>query len=206
MPVEVLDQLEVARRGGVCARYPTSCVVRDLLARSGLLKPLQPLRVLDVTYGQGIWWMTLPQARVYGIDVKKLEWKRRPACFLQAPAWAWRSHAGEVEECLRGRPGLIAVDPPWQECVRGNGCQGREIGGRYHYRVSAAVGSPEHILEAATEAARHYRAPLLVHYETRWVPEGFRVVVETWWKPFLPNVDKYGYRNWWGILAPAPEG
>ena len=201
--MELITQTEVQRRGGPCARYPIGCVVRDLLARAGVLRPLQPLRVLDLTYGQGIWWTALPQARVAGFDVKRLDWRRRPRCFFRQPCQSWRLREREIAECLGGHPDLVAVDPPWEKCVNGNGCRGREIGGRYHYRASQAVGSPESILEAARQAAEYFSAPLLVHYEAPWRPEGFTVAVEVWWKPFLPNVDKYGYRNWWAVLRPA---
>ncbi|MEB2836680.1 MAG: hypothetical protein GSR80_000627 [Desulfurococcales archaeon] len=200
--MQVVDQREAARLP-FRSRYPSAKLVAWLLSEAGLLRFGEPLRVLDVTYGQGVFWDALKgRVLVAGFDIKRLGWVVRPRCFFEAPAWAWRYRVDEVEACLGGGPGLIAVDPPWEECAKGNGCRGREPGARYHYRVSRAVGRPQLILEAAASAALHWSARLLVHYKERWVPEGFAVVVEAYWKPFLPNVDKYGYRNWWGVLAP----
>jgi len=194
--VEVVSQIEVQRWPG--RGYPSSKLVLYLLREAGLLKPFERLRVVDMTFGQGVWWMSLPQARIAGFDVRRLDWKRRPSCFFQQPCQSWRLRVAEIEECLGGQPDLVAVDPPWERCVKGNGCRGR--GARYHYRASRAVGPPESILEAARQAALYWGVHLLVHYETRWIPAGLKPVVELWWKPFLPNVDKYDYRNWWAVL------
>lgn len=193
-----LSQAEAARLP-FRSRYPSSKLVAWLLAEAGVLRPLQPLRVLDLTYGQGIWWHAIRgRVAIAGLDVRRLNWVVKPRCFILSPAQEWRGARARLEECLGGPPDLVAVDPPWQECIKGNGCQAS----RRHYRVTAAIGSPESILEAAADAARAYRAPLLVHFRERWVPEGLNPVIEVWWKPFLPNVDKYGYRNWWAVLKP----
>ena len=198
--MQVVDQREAAKLP-FHSRYPSSKLVAWLLDRAGLLKPFKPLRVLDLTYGQGIFWDAIAhRVVVAGFDVKRLEWVTTPRCFFEAPAQDWKRYSSRIRECLH-RVDLVVVDPPWQKCVKGNGCRGRGIGGRYHYRVSHATGSPQSILIAAADAAAYYNTPLLVHYKERWIPQDFNLLVETWWKPFLPNVDKYDYKNWWGILA-----
>jgi len=178
------------------SRYPSAKMVAGLLGHAGLLRPLEALRVVDLTYGQGIWWDALPQAAVAGYDVKQLSWVRRPRCFWQAPAWTWRYYIAEIEKCLGGHPNVIAVDPPWQTTRRG-----REPGGRYHYRVSRAFGSPQMILDAAAAAATYWHVPVLVHYKEQWIPDGFNVLVEAWWRPFLYRAGQ-DYRTWWGMIQP----
>ena len=195
----VLDQVEVQRWPG--RGPPTARLVVRLLGWAGLLRPLQPVRVLDLTYGQGVWWLGLPQAVVAAFDARRLEWRRRPRCFIQAPAQHWQHYASEIEECLGGSPpDLVAVDPPWQQHRRG-----REPGGRTYYRATAAIGSPEQILQAGAEAAAHWGVPLLVHYATRWLPPGFIPAVEAYWRPwfYVMNPRAEGYRSWWAVLRPV---
>ena len=198
--IRIIEQWEIQRRGGKCARYPSSCIVVQLLDEAGLLRPLQPLSILDLTYGEGRFWAALSQAVVAGFDVRRLGWVRRPRCFWRAPAQHWQRYTSEIEECLAGRPQLIAVDPPWQRWQRG-----REVGGRYYYRAANAWGAPEEILRAAAEAAQHWQAPLLVHYATRWLPPGFTPVVEMWWRPWfhLLNKKASNYKSWWAVLRPG---
>ena len=189
----VVSQVEVQRRGGVCARYPSACIVRELLLRAGLLEPFRPVRVLDLTYGRGIFWAALPQALIYGIDIRRLDWVRRPRCFRETTAWAWRRYASEVESCLGGSPGLVAVDPPWSE--RGSST-------RRYYGLDRAVGSVDAILGAALHAATHYGSILLVHLKDRWVPEGFETVEEILWEPVTRYLNAGSY-TWFGLLRRA---
>ena len=99
---------------------------------------------------------------------------------------------------------VVVVDPPFQNCSRGNGCRGTryEVGGRWFYRVSRAVGTPEQILESAARLAGELGVPLLVHYESEWVPEGFDIIVSVFWRPSLPHASE-SYRTWWGVLRPG---
>ena len=180
------------------SRYPTSKVVSFLLSEARVIPPLRPMRVLDLTYGQGIWWDALKhRVVVAGLDVRRLDWVVKPKCFFESMAQRWRLIERDILDCLGGRPDVVAVDPPFQRERRG-----REISGRVHYREELSFGPPQQIIEAAADAARHYGAPMIVHYRERFIPKNFEVVVEAWWKPFLPNVDKYDYKNWWGVLRP----
>jgi len=89
-----------------------SRIVLMLLTRAGV-DVLSPLLVLDLTYGRGTWWAEAPQAAVYGVDVRKLDWARAPRCFRLAPAQRWREFANDVVQCLGGPPQVVAADPPW---------------------------------------------------------------------------------------------
>ena len=60
--IDVIDQREAQKWPG--RGYPTSKMVVYMLREAGLLRPLKPLRVVDMTFGQGIWWMGLQQARM----------------------------------------------------------------------------------------------------------------------------------------------
>jgi len=81
---------------------------------------------------------------------------------------------------------------------RGNGCI-RRVGDRWFYRTSRMVGTPEMILESAAGVSRLLGVPMLIHFSDRWVPEGFKVLVEVFWKPSLPRASKE-YKSWWGLL------
>lgn len=154
--MRVLSQLDVQRRGGACAKAPSSCVVRDLLREAGLLRPLQPIRVLDMTYGQGVFYVAF-NARVAGFDVKRLEWRVKPALFYQEPCWAWRRRLDEILRVLGGVD-VVAVDPPWANWY---GTRSRKA--RMHY--SQAVGTPMDIIErCGAAAARLLGVPMLYHY------------------------------------------
>ena len=86
----IISQTDVQRRGGPCSKYPVSCVVRDLLDAAGLLLFGKPLRVIDLTYGQGIWWYALKgKAIVAGFDPARLSWRVRPRCFFNSYAQRW---------------------------------------------------------------------------------------------------------------------
>jgi len=199
----IIRQTDVQRRGGPCSKYPVSCVVRDLLGQAGLLRPFEPVRIIDLTYGQGIWWYALKgKAIVAGIDIRKLDWVVRPRWFKISLAQAWDNWIEEALKALGGRVDIIAVDPPWQECIRGNGCRGREIGGRYHYRASRAIGNPELILESARRLAGRLGAPLLYHFKHPLGGEHLAGPVA--FRPFfyLLNPKAAEYRSYFGVIQP----
>ncbi len=192
--MRVMEQVEVQRRGGLCARYPSSCIVVGLLGDAGLLRPLQPLRVLDLTYGRGMFWAAANTV-VVGFDIRILDWVVEPRCFWGKPAWAWKYYADDIEECLGGPPDLVAVDPPWS--ARGSST-------RRYYGLDRAVGDVASILEAAREASMHYNAALLVHLKDRWVPESHVILAELYWEPLTRymNRSRNGPYTWWGVLEP----
>lgn len=196
--IVTIDQVDVQRRRG-CGRYPTSCIVRDLLNEAGLLEFAKPLRVIDVTYGQGIFWAVLrSKVVVAAVDIKRLDWRVRPRCFIQAAAQKWRAWLREALECLGNQVDIVAVDPPWQKWRRG-----REPGGRYHYRASRALGTLESILKAGIELAAYLNAPLLYHwreplaqYEYLAGPVAFRPYF------YIINPRAANYRSYFGVVAP----
>ncbi len=190
----LVTQIEIQRRGGACAKYPSSCVIRDLLARAGLLKPFRQLHVLDLTYGRGLFWKTMPQAVIFAFDIRRLDWVRRPKCFVRAAAWAWKHYINNIAECL-GNIDLVVADPPW--VVKGTST-------RRHYGLDRAFGSVWHILNAAAEAARYFNSYLLLHLKDRYKPEGFAIVSQIYFLPMTRylNLHKPNPYTWWGVLAP----
>ena len=177
-------------------RYPYGTMVWLLLREAGL----RPRSVVDLTFGLGKFWSCWRPPLLVGYDVRRLPWVVEPDVFRLGPAWAawWDLREGRVP-----RPDLVAVDPPWQQCRKGNGCRPaiRGVGSSWWFRVSRAVGTPELILESAARVAVEAGVPLLVHFEREWVPAGFSLVVGVWWRPSLPRASP-GYRTWWGILVP----
>jgi len=185
----IVDQREVQRWGKGCGRFPTSCVVRHLLVAANLLKPLGTLTVWDMTFGEGRFWVLIPQVRVIGWDIRKLKWYRLPFQFFKQPCWAWRYEEPSPH------PDLVAIDPPWSRWQRG----GRD---RAHYWINKMEGTPEHILNYCGKAAsEHFGVPLLVHYKDRWVPDGFRIVTEVWYQAVVRNM-KMPKPSWFAILEP----
>lgn len=163
-----------------------------------MLKPFRQLRVLDLTYGKGLFWKTIPHALIYAFDIRRLDWVRRPKCFMKAPAWAWRHYVNIITDCLRGKPDLVAVDPPW--ATKGTST-------RRYYGLDRAFGSIEHILDATVEAARHFNSYLLVHLKDRYEPRGFDIVTETYFLPITRylNLHRENPYTWFAILRPRGD-
>ncbi len=179
------------------SRYPTAKLIAWMLAEAGLLRPFQPIRVIDITFGQGVFWHALrSKVVVAGVDVRRLDWAVRPRCFIEQPAQRWKKWLQEALDCLGGRVDLVVVDPPSQEWRRG-----REVGGRYHYRASRALGRPEGILEAGLGLARELGVPLLYHWKEPLGRE--HIVGPVAFRPFfhLLNQRAARYRSYFGVLA-----
>jgi len=146
--------------------------------------------VLDLTYGRGTWWSEAPQAVVYGVDVRRLDWVRALRCFRLAPAQSWRQFADDVVKCLGGPPQVVAVDPPW-------GAEGGLLRSlRPHWQKS--TGSPHSIVKAALDAARHFGAVALVKWRERL--SGVNVLAEVCTKS--PLAAKRDYTAWWAVIRP----
>ena len=75
----VIEQREIQKKGGLCARYPVSCVVRDLIGATNLFKPLIPINILDLTYGEGRFYASFRnKVKVYGFDILRLDHVVKP--------------------------------------------------------------------------------------------------------------------------------
>jgi len=179
----VINQLDVQRRGGACAKYPVSCVVRDLLSDAGLLKPFERFKVLDLTYGQGIFWYALPQAVVVGFDVKELKHVREPYLFYHDDCGKWWMYLTPLIWSFD----LVVADPPWAKYA---------FRTRKHFKGD---GEEERILNIGKWVSEVFHAPLLVHYKERWVPEGFEVVKEVWFQG-RHRYSKKPKPTWFGVL------
>jgi len=166
-----------------------SRIVLSLLVRAGI-DILTPIRVLDLTYGRGTWWAEAPQAVVYGVDVRRLDWVRAPRCFRLAPAQSWRQFADDVVKCLGEPPQVVAVDPPW-------GAEGGLLRSlRPHWQ--RAVGSPHSIIKVALDAASHFGAVALVKWRERL--SGVNVLAEACTK--TPLATKKAATAWWAVVRP----
>lgn len=147
----ILNQLDVQRRGGICAKYPSACVVRDMLREAELLKPLRPIRVLDLTFGQGVFYAAI-NAIVFAFDIQRLDWVTKPYMFYQKPCWAYRRYLDEI-----GDVDVVVIDPPWAQWDHRGSRRARNY-------YSEALGRPEDILMCGINAAHDLGKPLLYHW------------------------------------------
>ena len=189
--MRVILQSELQKRGGKCVRAPVSCLITDMIAEAGVPQSVW----FDATYGEGRFYIAFRPRVLIGADIRFLEWVVKPDAFILSPVWSsWRYLAK-----LGVRPEVYVLDPPWQECVKGNGCRGREVGGRYHYRASLAVGSPETILGEGVKAAERLGVRyILVHWREEVKLEGWSLTQSVHFKPFLPRATEY--TSWFGLL------
>jgi len=183
--VLVVHQKDIQRKGGVCAEYPVSCLIRDILRRAGLLKPFKQLKVLDLTYGEGRFWVALPQAVVIGFDIRRLEWRRKPARFFLESCENWRTRVPNEEF------DLIVADPPFSPYKRGWEKRG-------HYTDNGNIAL---ILNEARKASEHFCAPMLIHFMWKVVPPEFEIVDEAWFQGWS-RLSKMPRPTWFGLLKP----
>ncbi len=183
----LVDQREIQARGGKCARYPVSCLIGELLARAGVIKPLRRFKVLDLTFGEGRFWAALPNAEVWGFDIRRLRWVVKPSRFYNESCEGWRKH----EEILSQSFDVVVADPPFSPYQRGWEKRG-------HYRDN---GSIPIILYEARKAAIHFRAPLLIHFVGKLVFYGFRVMAEAWFLG-ISHLTQMSFPTWFGVLSP----
>jgi len=81
--IVVIDQRDIQRKGGLCAKYPSSYVVCELLKRFGIK------RVLDVTFGRGRFYKLCRRdvELLVASDPAKWPWLTVPDAFYQATVW-----------------------------------------------------------------------------------------------------------------------
>ncbi|MCE4601251.1 MAG: hypothetical protein F7C38_06790 [Desulfurococcales archaeon] len=183
--MQVIHQVEVQRKGGPCAAYPSSCIVRDLLNEAGLLKPFEPLKVLDLTYGQGIFYYSIrSRVRVYAFDIRLLNWIVKPYMFYEKSCEHWKRVGLESEAF-----DLVVVDPPFSPYNRGWEKRG-------HYRDNGSIAL---CMYEALKASEHFNVPLLVHFFWKTIPYGYRVIAETWFQGWS-RLSKMPRPTWFGIL------
>lgn len=185
--MQVIDQRDIQRRGGICTRSPISCMISDLLKEADI----EPARVFDITYGEGRWWQVYRPSILIGADIAVHEWLVAPDLFIPKPAW----HSYRVLQQLGIRVDLVAVDPPWVS---------KGYTKRPHFGIDKMIGSPMLILDSAAKAAEALGSNyLLLHYKDRWVPDGWRIVVEKEWIPFGRYINKSKKKpsTWFAVLA-----
>ena len=187
----IIEQVEVQKKGGPCARYPVSCIVRDLIGAANLFKPLTPINILDLTYGQGVFYYAIrSRVRVAGVDPRRLEWVVRPTCFIKSYAQKWKEWLDRVLECL-GDIDLVVVDPPWAQWKHKGSRKARQY---YIAPVSLAID----IIEKALEVKEYLGVPVLIHYKER-IDRG-DIVVEVYFRGRSRYIRE-PRTSWFGILA-----
>ena len=158
--VLVVDQRDIQRRGGVCAKFPVSCLIRDMLKEIGF--QLEKLVVLDVTYGEGRFYGAWRPRLLLGSDIRIHRWIVKPDWFTICTSWSvWN----RVQK-LGIKPDLVVVDPPWFSFTHR---------GRNYYNYS--FGSPEQILIGGLESAAKLGSNhVLVHYNKIVVPRNWSLL------------------------------
>jgi len=161
--VPLVDQRDMQKRGGICARFPVSCLLYDMLKEQGL----QPEIVFDTTYGEGRFWGAWKPKILIGADVRVLNWVVEPDLFIKKPVWSsWQVLA---RLGLESRIDLVVVDPPWGIIT------GSRHGTRPHYYKP--FGSPDVILEEGIKAAEKLGCNhVLVHYYRIVERENWRII------------------------------
>ena len=189
--MRVVHQVEIQKQGGSCAKYPSSCIVRQLLDSAGLLQFGRTLNVLDLTYGQGIFYYSIGlKVKVYGFDIHRLVWVTKPFAFYNTSCEKWK-------KVLPSSIGfdLVVVDPPWSIYRRG-----WEKRGHYYGNGSFVLCVTE-----AVKASEHYNAPLLLHAPWKLVPPNYNVVTEVWFQGWS-RLTKMPKPTWFGLLKPEGGG
>ncbi len=159
----LVDQRDIQRRGGVCVRFPVSCLIKDLLVEVGL----QPenLVILDTTFGEGRFYGAWRPKLLLGSDIRILRWIVQPDWFTLSPSWSvWT----RVQK-LGVKPDIVIVDPPFSPYTRGTE-------GRKHYLPVTGFGSPTSILEGGLESAKRLGCnTVLVHFNELYIPKGWKL-------------------------------
>jgi hypothetical protein len=149
--VEVMDQRDIQRMGGLYARFPSSYVVCKLL------KSINARRVLDVTYGVGRFYRLCRREieLLIASDPVKWGWIVEPDIFYQFTVWQLydRVRRGDV---VVPEVDVVVCDPPrWNMNVSYNR--------RSPYNF--IVGTPSLIIDYSVKLAKVLNVKhLLLHY------------------------------------------
>lgn len=180
----IIEQKDIQKKGGKCARYPTSCIVRDLIAAARLFKPFKPLVILDLTYGEGRFYVSFKnKVKLYGFDILRLEHVVKPYRFYNKSCEKWKRYRDEINNV-----DLVVVDPPFMPYRRGNEK-------RKHY---AANGAAITCTNEALKAAEYYNAPVLIHYPFKITPYQWKILEEVWFMGYAAVKLK---PTWFGIIT-----
>jgi len=184
--MKVVHQIEIQRKGGVCSVYPSSCIVRDLIARAGLFKPFETLSVLDLTFGQGLFYYSFRnKAKVFGFDVQRLDWVVKPYRFYKASCDKWGKMLPDGITF-----DLVVVDPPFSPYRRG-------WGKRHHYRDNCSISR---CMYEAMKASEKFKTPILIHFFWKTIPYNYETIVETWFQGWS-RLTKLPRPTWFGIVS-----
>jgi hypothetical protein len=151
MMVEVVDQRDIQRKGGLYARFPQSHVVCNLL------RSTNARRVFDVTYGAGRFYRLCRREikLLVASDPVRWRWVVAPDTFYQATVW-------QLYNMVKGgsvkipEVDIVICDPPrWNVNVSYNR---RDV---YNY----VVGTPGLIIDYSVKPTRLLGVKhMLLHY------------------------------------------
>jgi len=169
---------EIQKLGGVCVKYPTSCILKWFLTK--YLRLPERALVLDLTYGEGRFWYATNYL-VYGVDIKRLAWVKEPFVFIKDSLYNIWGYPDVVSQPFD----LVVVDPPFTKHKHR----------RTHYRVSGSLKEAYNMVLFAIDLAQTLGKPLLVHFREpiNWADYGF----------FLESYSRYASGllcGWFGLF------
>jgi len=161
--LETIHQHELQRRGGKCVRFPVSCLIKDMLQQ--VFGSLQ-LRILDVTYGQGRFWVAFRKhiKLLVGADPYMWEWKTVPDLFINTTVWRlWEL----LDELIRYSFDIVVVDPPFST---------HHYNQRTRPMFNKIIGTPFIIIREAIRLAEQlFCKHVLIHWDRIWIPKGWKL-------------------------------
>jgi len=184
----VVHQYEIQMRGGVCAKHPVSCLVRDIV---NSLFGRTDITIFDVTYGRGSFYATFKPRILIAADPKIWDWEVKPDIFIPKPAWS--SHKVLKKMGLQGKIDLVVIDPPWGVFDHS-----------YHYmwkHYNFLFGTPRDIIKYGMKAAMELHVDyVLIHYNEVYCESPFKVrdaykyiFVSRYLRQDLRNYPKHSY-------------
>ena len=172
LAIEILDQRDIQKKGGLASRYPTSYIISQILNKYLFQN------VLDVTYGVGRFYKISRPSFLVGADIKKREWEIKPDLFFQKAVWSLRY----CNDLKRFHFDLIVVDPPW---------------GKNHIRrpeYSDLFGTPELIIQYAIKLAIDLNIQYaLVHYDKLIKNKDLEIIENIAFKPLTRYLNIRDY-------------
>jgi hypothetical protein len=164
--VEVIDQRDIQRRGGLYARFPSSYVVCKLLGMANAR------RVLDVTYGAGRFYRLCRSSieLLVASDPVRWRWVVAPDVFHQATVWQLYNMVRDGKVKIPGVD-VVVCDPP-------RFSRGGNRRDEYNY----IIGTHNLIIEYSVKLAKLLRARhFILHFNKILDLGGIAYIVEFRW-------------------------
>lgn len=177
--VIIFDQREIQKKGGVCVKYPVSCLIWN-----NILADLNVTTIIDCTYGEGRFYGYRKPEILIGIDPLLLKWKVVPDIFINKPVWAVANILNELSITAD----LVVCDPPFGT-IKGGGYNKRK-----HFGYM--FGGPETIIHYSFRLADTVLADyFLLHYKKPIEPENWTEVKRIAFRYFTRFLTQKGEPN-----------